>query len=98
MLTVLQYLPPKQSAVLILREVLHWRAREIAELLGTSVASVNSALQRARATLGSARTARDTTRSIEMDEETSSRLSLYTRALETSDVRALATLLAHDAA
>jgi RNA polymerase sigma-70 factor, ECF subfamily len=97
LVAVLHYLPPKQRAALMLREVLHWSASEIAGLLGTSVPAVNSALQRARATLRSLPVA---SRSVDsdVDEETRWRVGRYARALETSDVRALTALIAHEAA
>ena len=88
----LQALPPKQRAVLILREVLRWQATEVAELLDTSVASVNSALQRARATLD----ARPAV-SAELDEEHAALLRRYVEAFEAYDVDTLVTLVADDA-
>src|SRR5258707_92478 len=92
--TALQYLPARQRAVLILREVLGWHANEVAELLDTSVASVNSALQRARATLA----ARDTTtRGRPMDVDQQELLSKYVDAFERYDMSTLVTLLADDA-
>jgi RNA polymerase sigma-70 factor (ECF subfamily) len=90
----LQHLPPKQRAVLILREVLRWRADEVAELLDTTVASVNSALQRARATLSST----DTTKRAEpMDEAHHALLSRYVDAFERYDMASLTALLHEDA-
>ena len=88
----LQHLPPRQRAVLILCEVLHWKAAEVAELLDTSVASVNSALQRARATLADADlTAAD---SRPFDEEL---LARYVKAFEAYDMDALTALIQEDA-
>ncbi|QGV82613.1 sigma-70 family RNA polymerase sigma factor [Streptomyces ficellus] len=92
----LQHLPPKQRAVLILREVLAWRASEVAELLGTSVASVNSALQRARATLAESEPAATDTAD-PLDEEQKKLLDRYVAAFEGYDMAALTALLHEDA-
>jgi RNA polymerase sigma-70 factor (ECF subfamily) len=91
----LQHLPPKQRAVLILREVLAWSAQEVAELLDTSVPSVNSALQRARATM--AETDVETDIHKPMDEEQKKLLVRYVDAFERYDMAALAALLHEDA-
>jgi len=91
----LQHLPPRQRAVLILCEVLRWRADEVAELLDTSVASVTSALQRARATLA----ARDTeaATAAELDAADRALLDRYVEAFERYDIDALTTLIQEDA-
>jgi RNA polymerase sigma-70 factor (ECF subfamily) len=91
----LQHLPPRQRAVLILREVLTWSAQEVAELLDTSVPSVNSALQRARATLATADTSADTHRP--MDDDQKAILGRYVQAFEAYDLTALTALLHEDA-
>src|SRR5205823_8187707 len=82
--------------VLILREVLHWKASEVAELLDTSVASVNSALQRARRTIADADlTATDVAQP--MDEAQRSLLARYVDAFERYDMDSLTSLLHEDA-
>jgi RNA polymerase sigma-70 factor (ECF subfamily) len=92
----LQHLPPKQRAVLILCEVLRWKASEVAELLETSVASVNSALQRARATLEATNVdASKTTPSV--DEADAELLARYVEAFERYDLKALTALIHEDA-
>jgi RNA polymerase sigma-70 factor, ECF subfamily len=95
-IAALQHLPPRQRAVLILCEVLRWRASEVAELLETSVASVNSALQRARATLEASNLSlTDAPRSVdEADEEL---LGRYVKAFEEYDMEALTALIHEDA-
>ena len=92
----LQHLPPQQRAVLILREVLRWKASEVAELLDTSVASVNSALQRARASL-SAHGDDERAPQPEMDEEHKALLARYVDAFERYDMDSLTSLLREDA-
>ena len=92
----LQHLPPRQRAVLILREVLRWKADEVAELLDTTVASVNSALQRARATLDASELA-VTDRFEPLDEEQRELLARYVDAFERYDMSALTSLLHEDA-
>jgi RNA polymerase sigma-70 factor, ECF subfamily len=89
----LQHLPPRQRAVLILREVLHWQASEVAELLETTVASVNSALQRARATLETA----NVSDSPSLEEADGELLERYVQAFERYDMEALTALIHEDA-
>jgi RNA polymerase sigma-70 factor, ECF subfamily len=92
----LQHLPPKQRAVLILCEVLRWKAAEVAELLETSVASVNSALQRARATLEASNVNVAETPAA-VDAPDAELLARYVEAFERYDMDALTSLISEDA-
>ncbi|HWH55920.1 MAG TPA: sigma-70 family RNA polymerase sigma factor [Gaiellaceae bacterium] len=92
----LQHLPARQRAILILCEVLRWKASEVAELLETSVASVNSALQRARATLDQAN-ASTTDPVPALDEADRELLARYVSAFEAYDIEALTSLIHEDA-
>jgi RNA polymerase sigma-70 factor (ECF subfamily) len=94
-IAALQHLPPRQRAVLILCEVLRWKAAEVAELLDTSVASVNSALQRARATLDSAEVG--TNPAAQLDADARELLARYVEAFEAYDMEALTSLIHEDA-
>jgi len=91
----LQHLPPRQRAVLILRDVLRWQASEAAELLDTSVASVNSALQRARATLAERDLSADAAEP--EDDSQDSLLARYVEAFEQYDIDSLVALLHEEA-
>ena len=93
-ITALQHLPAKQRAVLILREVLRWEASEVAELLDTSTAAVNSALQRARATLESLPPG---DHSAPLDETDQELMRRYVEAFEKYDIQSLVELLHEDA-
>jgi RNA polymerase sigma-70 factor, ECF subfamily len=90
----LQHLPARQRAVLVLCEVLRWPATEVAELLDTSVASVNSALQRARATMAAADL--DDVRPVPLAEADAALLEQFVTAFEAYDVAALVQLLRDD--
>jgi RNA polymerase sigma-70 factor (ECF subfamily) len=92
----LQFLPPRQRAVLILRDVLRWKADEVAGLLETSVAAVNSALQRARATLA-VRQAEEEPAAPMVAEEHAELLERYLDAFARYDIEGLVALLHEDA-
>jgi RNA polymerase sigma-70 factor (ECF subfamily) len=89
----LQHLPPKQRAALLLTEVLGWSAQEVAECLDTSAASINSALQRARATLAT----RDMGEQAPLSEAQTKLVARYVDAFERYDVDELTSLLREDA-
>ena len=96
LIAALQYLPGRQRAVLILRDVLMWRAAEVAELLGVSTVAVNSVLQRARAGLQHAAPVPDEMREPD-DADQRALLDQYAAAFENADVTALMRLLRADA-
>ena len=96
LMVALQSLPARQRAVLILREVLRWSAPEVADLLGTTVASVNSALQRARATLA-ARPSDTPVAPFHLNDEDRTFLAGYANAFEGYDIDSLVGLARQDA-
>jgi len=89
----LQHLPPRQRAVLLLRDVLRWKADEVAQLLDTTTAAVNSALQRAHATLADAGVPEPK----QLDDDDRELLARYVDAFERYDINALVRLLREDA-
>jgi RNA polymerase sigma-70 factor (ECF subfamily) len=92
----LQYLPPRQRAVLILRDVLRWRAAEVAEMLDTTTTAVNSVLQRARAQLEQASPTEEViTEPTAADER--ELLDRYVTAFEAKDIAAIVELFTKDA-
>ncbi len=97
-ITVLHLLPPRQRAVLILRDVLEWEAAEVADLLGVTVASVKSALHRARETMTAHKRANlEGVAPQELDDSRQSLLERYVQAWQTADIQRLLTLLREDA-
>jgi RNA polymerase sigma-70 factor (ECF subfamily) len=96
LIAALQYLPPRQRAVLLLRDVLGWRAAEVADLLGTTTPAINSVLQRARAELHTVSPKQDQVHE-PTDAEQRRLLERYATAFENADVNALMELLRADA-
>jgi len=96
LIAALQYLPPRQRAVLILRDVLLWRAAEVAELLGTTAIAVNSLLQRARAQLDEAGLSEDEVAE-PSDPDQRVLLDRYAAAFAEADVAELTRILTEDA-
>jgi RNA polymerase sigma-70 factor (ECF subfamily) len=95
-IAALQHLPPRQRAVLLLRDVVRWQATEVAELLDTSDASVNSALQRARATIAASNLT-DSDPVMPMDDAQQELLERYVDAFERYDMESLTSLIHEDA-
>jgi RNA polymerase sigma-70 factor (ECF subfamily) len=93
----LQHLPPRQRAVLILCEVLRWKATEVAELLDTTVPSVNSALQRARATLDAREVSPADAAPAALSDADRALLARYVEAFQRYDMEALTALIHEDA-
>src|SRR5580692_2443499 len=96
LIAALQYLPPRQRAVLILRDVLQWRAAEVAELLGVTTVAVNGMLQRARARLAEAAPAEDDIHEPASPDDRAL-ADRYAAAFEKADIAALTELLRADA-
>src|SRR5205085_2560657 len=96
LIAALQYLPARQRAVLILRDVLQWRASEVADLLGTTTTAVNGLLLRARARLEQAAPVQDDIRE-PAEPEQRTLLDRYAAAFENADAAALSRLLQQDA-
>ncbi|TPG35306.1 sigma-70 family RNA polymerase sigma factor [Mycobacterium hodleri] len=96
-IAALQHLPPRQRAVLVMREVLQWKAAEVGEAIGASTAAVNSLLQRARAQLDEVQPSQDDDLAEPETPEAQELLAKYISAFETYDMDALVTLFTDDA-
>ena len=96
-IAALQHLPPRQRAVLVLRDVLQWKAAEVADAIGTTTAAVNSLLQRARAQLDEVGPSQDDQFAAPQDREARDLLARYIAAFEDYDIDALVTMFTADA-